>query len=241
MIALRTFFLAGLLACALAPAVRAQTVVNAASFETLRPLAPGGVAALFGSFPGVTEAQAQTSQLPIALGGAGIAVEGVDAGLYAVTPTQINFQVPVELEAGRDGESFRVEIFIQGELAGQTALVARRISPVIFLLDAGAPLRPAAALNQDHTLNSEQNPARPGEALQLFLTGGGAAPPAAVQVFVRTRAGETLFSGPAPGLPGLWQINVRIPEDAELPEGPAPVTVLAGGVSSNTASVWIGR
>src|SRR6185295_10583662 len=46
----------------------------------------------------------------------------------------------------------------------------------IFRTDASA-LRPAAALNQDGTINSPDHPAKPGSTIVLFGTGGGQTDP----------------------------------------------------------------
>jgi uncharacterized protein (TIGR03437 family) len=41
---------------------------------------------------------------------------------------------------------------------------------------------------------------------------------------------EVLFAGAAPGLPGVTQINVRIPAGA--PAGPAAIVITQGGVQA---------
>ena len=49
---------------------------------------------------------------------------------------------------------------------------------------------------------------------------------------------EIQYSGLAPGYIGLWQINVKIPQ--EVPPGNAtPVRILLNGVPSNTVTVAI--
>jgi uncharacterized protein (TIGR03437 family) len=49
---------------------------------------------------------------------------------------------------------------------------------------------------------------------------------------------EVSYSGLAPGYPGLYQINARIPEGAAA--GPdIPVVLTIGGVASNTATIAV--
>ncbi|MDX2268108.1 MAG: hypothetical protein NW208_08380, partial [Bryobacter sp.] len=93
-----------------------------------------------------------------------------------------------------------------------------------------------SALNEDNTVNGPENPLQRGKVLQMFGTGQGFvanAPPdgdaAPTDRLVQTAdkpniaiGGNFLgtevvqFSGLAPGLVGVWQINVRIP-DSVLP------------------------
>jgi uncharacterized protein (TIGR03437 family) len=110
-----------------------------------------------------------------------------------------------------------------------------------------------AALNQDNTINSATNPARVGEIVQLFGTGAGrvpGAPPDGTlvagptpteekpRVFLNSRwlndIDESLitYSGLAPGLVGVWQINFRIPTDFP-PPGNNLVIVSLYGIPSN--------
>jgi len=99
----------------------------------------------------------------------------------------------------------------------------------LFTLDSSGRGQ-AAALNEDGTLNSPQNPAKPGSVVMLFGTGGGAtAPPsvagevtplelrrlqASVDVWLWDKVqAQVQFAGAAPGLlAGVTQINIRLPE-----------------------------
>src|SRR5262245_23761640 len=79
--------------------VSAQTsvaVVNAASFASNRVVAPGSIAAAFGQFVTLNNQSypAQTQPLPLTLGNVRVKIGDVDAGLFFVGTTQINFAVP---------------------------------------------------------------------------------------------------------------------------------------------------
>jgi uncharacterized protein (TIGR03437 family) len=218
--------------------------VNGASFEASRPVAPGAVAALFGEFAGVTPATAQGFVLPEILGEVSVSLDGRAAGLYSVLPTQINFQVPLDFPAGIDPKDVEVRVSLRGAVIATTGIFVRDVSPAMFVADANHETRPAIALNPDGTLNSQQNPARPGETLRLYLSGQGdnlvgpaLGPVATIQtplVHFRLWKGETIFSGlPAAGVPGLWVVDVRIPEAEDLPDGATPVRLV--GVASAPA------
>ena len=227
-------------------------VANAASFEEFRPLAPGSIAAAFGSFGGVTAAFTPGQPLPTTLAGVGVTVDGLAAGLYAVTPAQVNFLIPLEVRADIDERTAMVKFKLNGSTLGSASVRLRDVSPVVFSSDASNPLRPSIALDRAGRRNSENNPARPGEVLEFFAMGHGAKlispleifpPTTSVQplVFFRTWLGETVSSVLAPGRPGLWLIRVRVPEAEGLRAGPTPVVVAMDGLSSNMTSVWIAR
>ncbi len=240
------------LALLLAPlALGAQTVaVSAAAFEAGRPVAPGSIVALFGDFP-VNEPQvAGELPLPTQLGGVQVLVAGQTAGLYAVFPTQINFMVPMETPAAADASTVDIAVESEGVMIAQTALIIRDVSPAIFTLDAADAFRPGAVLNQDDSVNGPNNPAQPGEVLQIFGMGQGSKliSPAEVLppitsvtpiVWFRTWPSAALASALPTGLPGMWQINAAVPKDTDLPSGPSPIVITADGVQSNTVTVWI--
>ena len=81
------------------PVITPGQVVNAASY--LGTMAPGGLATLYGSnladsIPSIVP----TSGFPNNAGGVTVSVNGVNAPLIYVSPTQINFQIPWETAAG---------------------------------------------------------------------------------------------------------------------------------------------
>jgi uncharacterized protein (TIGR03437 family) len=91
----------------------------------------------------------------------------------------------------------------------------RASAPVTVGLAASAPgIFPGGVLNQDSSLNQAGNPAAAGSVLQVFATGlfgpeGGQ---------VQAKVGDQVLSGVeyagvAPGIPGLQQVNVRVPSD----------------------------
>jgi len=72
--------------------------------------------------------------------------------------------------------------------------------------------------------------------LALFLTGLGDTTQATVNVAAANC--PTTYVGPAPGFIGLDQINCVVPAGIAANPG-APLTVTAGGRTSNTATVAI--
>jgi len=120
-----------------------------------------------------------------------------------------------------------------------------------FVLEQGISIfqvnNSAAALNEDGTVNSPQNPAKPGSTVALFGTGGGQTippsvagevTPLALRPLVHTPQVQTAYmtmlaveyAGAAPGLiSGVTQINVKLPDVLPMvpgyPAGTVPLSV----------------
>jgi uncharacterized protein (TIGR03437 family) len=114
-----------------------------------------------------------------------------------------------------------------------------------------SPSRPAAALNEDGTLNSPQNPAKKGSRVVLFGTGGGQTNPPGVAGEVTPLIPRLLengaqvqivggpfaaveYAGAAPGLvAGVIQINIKLPDVLPVvdgfPRGTVPLMVFTPG------------
>jgi hypothetical protein len=85
---------------------------------------------------------------------------------------------------------------------------------------------------------SPDNPASPGEALSLYtlnLLPGGLIPP---RVVTSGRSAEILYFGPAPGYPGYYQVNFRLP-DGVAPGPSVPVRLSYIGRPSNEVSIGV--
>jgi len=131
-------------------------------------------------------------------------------------------------------------------------LEVRRRSQVVFsavlpVVEAAPALFASgghvAAINEDGTPNSAENPAPRGSIVTLFATGEGPTEPASeegrpaapplprpilpVQLVIGVHPAEILFAGSAPGLVGVLQINARIP-GGFLPAGLLPVELRVG-------------
>ncbi len=96
---------------------------------------------------------------------------------------------------------------------------------------------PARCSTQDSKLNTAANPAKSGSALQIFATGYGpldGSQQAQVEAVIGNLPAQVLYSGPAPGLPGIWQINAQVPAGLT---GQVPLFLIAGNIASNAVTV----
>ena len=209
--------------------INPQGVFNAGSYAPVTaPVSPGSLTTLFGTALSSGTAVASSFPFPKLLGGAEVLVNNVPAPLYAVSPSQISFLVPFSAT----GMSVNVAVRTAASTTAAVEVPLAATSPGIFSLDftglgAGAILKP------DFKVVSAANPTRRGETVLVFLTGLGAVSPAigdgeaasstvlsrttqTVNVYVGGRRATVSFAGAAPGLAGLYQLNVIIPADAPL-------------------------
>jgi uncharacterized protein (TIGR03437 family) len=233
------------------PSFSATAVVNAASYlagPAGQPagLAPGGLHSIFGSDLAAGTAGAQSLPLPFILAGTIVRINGVPAPLLYVSPGQINFQVPFELT----GSTVEIAIETLGGLSEAVTVAVQAVHPGIFFDTATGA---GAILNADNTLASEK-PARRGEAIQIFGTGLGAVEPAgrtgvaaatlphsmtlsSPRVTIGGMEAEISFSGLAPFLAGVYQVNATVP--AGLTPGQHPLRIEIEGVASNEVLIAV--
>ena len=113
-----------------------------------------------------------------------------------------------------------------------------------------------AILHADYSVVSQSNPASPGEIVQVFLDGLGVVSPAVadgtaapgkeplaratapMNVYVGGLAAPNIqYKGLAPGLAGLYQLNVQIP--LNLGPGPQDLAIQTVDGFTDMVDVWV--
>jgi uncharacterized protein (TIGR03437 family) len=186
------------------------------------------------------------------LGDIQVLVADQPAPLSYVSPIQINVFVPMNAPSSGTVEIQVVRVST-GQILASFPVQMDVASPGLFTFNASGT-GPLAALNQDNTVNTASNPIARGQVIQLFATGQGFVPGAApdgqpssglvsTQWLPRVVIGtdfvadsDIQYSGLAPGLVGLWQINVRIP-DKVAPASAVTVVVVQRDIPSNNPQV----
>jgi uncharacterized protein (TIGR03437 family) len=241
-------------------------VVDGASFAAWDSLSPGAIITLFGSGMGPMEGvgfQLEGGRVPASLAGTRVLVNGEAVPVLFASYWQVNAILPYSVP-WRARPSIQVE---SGGVAGneyRQSFVTQAANSVFVVDDS--PLRPAAALNEDGTVNSRDNPAARGSSVMLFGTGGGPTVPPSVAgevtplelrtlehlVEVAISGGPPLvveFAGAAPGLlSGVTQINVKLPDEIPEVEGFPPgvlplnlVTRVQGSHTSGFVTIAVSR
>ena len=124
----------------------------------------------------------------------------------------------------------QVSIVVDGAAAAVFSPNVAAAAPGIFAVAGGTGQ--AVAINQDGTVNSAANPAARESVIVLYATGQGQ-DLSAVSLTVGGYAAALPYAGPAPGFPGLMQINAQIP-GGFLPPGILPVVLSIGSANSQS-------
>jgi len=241
------------------PEIQLGCLGNAASFLA-GPLAPEEIVTLFGQGLGpaaaVSGQPAPDGRYPFQLAGTEVSFDGVAAPVFYVSSNQINAVTPLELEGK---STTHVCVVVNGTATNCVDEPVQPATPGIFLSSASS-VPYAAALNQDGSINSQDNPAPVGSIVSIFATGLGSMIPAppdggliglplpvqSLEVSMSTVQGldqqtnsyifgpvNVLYAGPAPNeIEGLSQINFQVPGGAIL------IQVSSGTFNSGTTD-WV--
>jgi uncharacterized protein (TIGR03437 family) len=220
-----------------APSISDGGFLNGASFQTT--MAPGSLISIFGSNLATSGGSATAVPLPLYGNSASVTMNGYAAPLKDIFPTQLNVQVPWEVQPG----TVQVTVNVGGRTDTKPMQVVP-VAPGIFV-DATGRLVPSSTGHR-------------GDTLILFVTGQGDVSPTVptgagplagstleqlpkpvqpVQVTIAGVNAKILFAGIPAGLVGLTQINFEIPDSAPL--GPQPLVVTIGGQKSKAATITV--
>jgi uncharacterized protein (TIGR03437 family) len=234
----------------LAVQVSSGGVVNAANYTA--PVAPGSIAAVFGSFPLASPIPVTAFPIPTSLGGLSLLFAGAPlAPLFYAGSGQVNAQIPWEL-AGLSQTAVATSVNSRASVPQTVNLAA--YAPGIFTAN-GAGTGPGAILDLNYHLVSATNPTTAGAYIQIYCTGLGpvsnqpatgapspsnplASTPDWPTVTIGGVSAIVQFAGLTPGDVGLYQVNAQVA--AGTPKGNAvPLSISIGGATSNTVTIAV--
>jgi uncharacterized protein (TIGR03437 family) len=222
-----------------APVISPGGVVNGASFSA-GPVVPGSIVSIFGTDLASGTAQAPTNSPPTTLQSTQVLMNGIAAPLFYVSATQINAEVPWEVN-GLFVTDLTVQVVSNGAQSNVVTTPLAATAPGIF----------AVVHNADNTLVTSAKPAVPGEYLVAYCTGlgtvtnqpptGTAAPMSPLSytaqsstVTIGGLSAYVPFSGLAPGFTGLYQVDAQVPASVASASA-APLVLSIGGASTTVA------
>ncbi len=231
-----------------ASGVSISGIVSAASYAGAG-VAPGEIVTLTGVSIGpsalTTLVLTPASTVSTTLAETRVLFDDVPAPLVYVSGAQSSAIVPYEM-AGRP--SARVVVEYRGSRSAAVTVPILAAKPALFSANASGR-GPGAIQNEDFSLNTAGNAAPKGRIVILYGTGEGQTNPPGVtgslaltqfprpvlpvSVTIGGRTADVLYAGAAPSqIAGLFQINVKVPED--LPAGAHDVIVTVGTARSQS-------
>jgi uncharacterized protein (TIGR03437 family) len=235
--------------------------LNNAASMAVAPVVPGSLMTVFGSSfayaSGTTQPGAPVAVNGVAetLFGLTIQANGINAPLFYASPEQANVQIPWELA----GQSQATLLVTRNGVTRSLTVPVAPYAPGLFSMNQSGHAQAAALIGSTAVVAAPagafpgSRPIHAGEYLSLYGTGLGAVrnsqitnqrPECCVPttttpvVTVGGMPATVQFSGLAPTLLGVYQVNILIPPDA--PHGDAvPVVLKIGGTISNTVTIAI--
>jgi uncharacterized protein (TIGR03437 family) len=236
------------------------------SVPAVAALAPDGIAIAFGTnfaptgtLSVVSSANLVQGKVSAELDGVCVLVGTTMAPVLALTPTQVNFQVPETVAPGTVQVQVATGCGTVNEVRSQAVAVSvQNAAPEFFyFVQTSSGQNPIAAVDASTGVDvgpagllsgATFSPAMPGDVLTLYATGlgltnpeivAGELPAAAatidgtIQVSVGgtiLAASDVLYAGVTPSAAGLYQINIHLP--ASIPSGEQPVLMTVSGFAS---------
>ena len=229
------------------PEFASAGVVSAAQPQSFVPTAPGSIVSIYGNLLAQNNMAASTIPLPTELAESQVIMAGELMPLYYVSPTQVNAQVPYDINVNAPQQ-----ILIQRGLTYSKPVEVNvaPAQPAIFEDTSTSPNQGIIIVVREQGANQIQfeakpgSPAMPGDVIVAFCAGLGAVSPSVpsgsaggapvptttnnVQLKIGGQSAPISFAGLAPGFVGLYQVNSVVPNG--VPTGDAvPVTVSVAG------------
>src|ERR1035438_7737766 len=199
-------------------------VVNAASSAPAgNPISPGQFVTLYGT--GLAKSTLTAAPpYPASLNGVSVLINNKPAPLYYVSSGQLNVLVPY----ATTGPTAAIVVQNSGVNSNTVTVPVAATSPGIYTLDQSGS-GGGAILHADYSIVNAAKPAIGGEMVLVYLTGLGTLTPAVADgtagtgsalhtadadmvVYVGGQQATIVFKGLAPGFPGLYQLNVTLPQ-----------------------------
>jgi len=215
------------------PFYTVEGIVSSASGK--QPVAAGTLVTIYGSHlsfitAAVAPENIHANNLPMELGGTRVSLNGIPAGLYYVSPTQINFLIGTTTTA----TELELQVTNEGRAGPTLRIPLAAAAPALFLSDPDFVVGTRA----DASVVTNDSPVHPGDVVVLYATGLGRTVPGfgerelpdRAAMLVRTSEfrvelngtrldpAAVFYAGVTPGFAGLYQINLRLPE--ATPENP---------------------
>ncbi len=227
---------------------RTVIALSAASFK--QTLAAGEISALFGAGLSSSIAVAASQPLPTTLAGTQVRINGTPAGLFFVSPEQINFQVPRTTVATTgtqvNSSTALIEIIRDGQLIRAGAFQIAPVVPGVFTANqsgTGAAAALDAFTFAPGPFNAKQSNGQPN-IIAVYGTGVGADvtdvdgnAAGSTTATIDGAAVSVSYAGRAPGFIGLNQFNITFP--ATITAGNHTLLISRNGITAREVTIAV--
>jgi uncharacterized protein (TIGR03437 family) len=226
------------------PITNAQTVLNVGSLSGGGTVAPGELLSIFGIGLGPSSGvSAAAGAWPTELGGTTVTIDGTPVPLTYSSLFEVQIQAQFNLTPG---STATLQVKFNNQSTSPVLLSIVNAAPGLYTKGAHG-LGQVRAANQDGSANSRTQPAPRGSIVVFSASGlgavnppvaAGAVPPSNPLSTVAAGVAATIggvpatvhFAGLAPGIPGVYQLNVEIPAGAA--SGTQEILIYSNGSSS---------
>lgn len=234
------------------PSVARAGVVNGASFEVGKAVAPGSLVSVFGTRLSDARATVETSPLPEQLAGTQVLVQNRPLKLLFVSDTQVNAQLPFDLAADT-----QLQVVVRrGDTISTPELVSVASGqPAVFTVDRSGKGQGIVVDGLTNLIADGANPVGAGDTVVIYCSGLGAVSPGVeagqpapasplsrVNGAVSARIGglpaSVAFAGLTPNFTGLYQINAVVPQGIG-PGIAVPLVIAVDGVESPAVTIAV--
>jgi uncharacterized protein (TIGR03437 family) len=240
------------------PAITPGGIITASNFGGFAYASPGSHVEIYGSnLAGSQRGWAasdfsSTGGAPTSIDGVTVSVNTLPAFVSYVSPNQINIQIPADVPTGGQ---VPIVVSRNGVASGTVLLEMRSLAPAL-LAPTGfrvgdrqfvAAVRPNGQLASNGEVQGiPASRVIPGEVLVFYGTGFGPVSPSSAAIAGRVASGQSeltspveflfggiagrvTYAGLAPGLVGVYQFNVEVPENT--PSGDIALQVRQGAIA----------
>jgi uncharacterized protein (TIGR03437 family) len=235
------------------PLVEPGSVLNAASFKSNAPIAPGMLISVFGNELAENPGQIASSvPLPTELNNTEVRLGDKPLRLLYSSTAQINAQIPFDLNPNTEHQ---IVVKRGDTISSPESFTVATTQPAIFTTAQNGIGQGAITNAVTNELADRSKPVRAGEFISIYCTGLGLVTPAAeagaaapttvlsrtlkpVSVTIGGRSAEVSFAGLAPGFVGLYQVNAVIPSGVTASDE-VPVVIETDGQTSPPATIAV--
>ncbi|HLG95996.1 MAG TPA: hypothetical protein VKX49_06770 [Bryobacteraceae bacterium] len=233
------------------PVFTKDGVLSAAAGQSFAALAPGSIISIYGERLSQSPVGATDTPLPNILAQTNVFMAGEPLPLYYVSPTQINAQVPFDINVNttqqilvQNGPTYSQPVSVDVAPAQPSIFVDSSVAPkqgiVYVVRGTGA--------SQSQFEATPSTPAHVGDVVVIYCAGLGIVNPAVasgaaamgvssatnpVQVSIGNQTAPVLFAGLTPGFVGLYQVNATVP--ADVSGSAVPIAISVAGQTSPIA------